>query len=715
MRITLNRIRFKNFLLFGNNIQEVEFKSGLNVIVGKFPGRTSSNKAGKSSFADTISFALYGKVLKNLKQNQLINWRNKKNCVTEIDITKGNDDYTIRRGLKPNFVEVIKNGTPLNYIDKRDIQKQIEDEIFGMNFHTFVNLVYTNINYSISVLKMSAVQKRLFMESLFGLETFTKLSATCVNKINSIDKKIVLLNNETKVNSAVILEHNKHLSELSIDSNKDLVVKLESINEQIKTLNINPIDNVDELLKAERQSISKAKSVYNAVISKLEIYKVKEKHLRELSDKQGSIEGSYTTTKQKIANIEELIESHDTVEDIEKLIGEIKVKQSSLQERLDAINNNIVSTTSMRDVKATDLATLKKDSACPLCRQQLSDYMVFVIIEREIEGYNEELKRYNADMKRVITQIKEQKSKIDAFNVECKVIKDLHTSLSSLNNQLSTIESVRTEKVGNIGNRIISYYRVNNIFTNLKNKYDGIIRQYQSNIDAYNAMLFDHNKNSELLEEKRRIQYHIDYNNEQQEAINVKVAEIQANITKLTEKNKEIKAEIDKLYKLMDYMSFIKDLCKDDKIKQHAISSVIPYLNKKTNEYLSTIGYNFYIELDRWVSCSIRGPGIVDGTYEGLSGGESRSVDISLMMAFHSIARLSAPNYFDFMVLDELLDSSIDSSSIGSILDIIKAKQQEDNLKMFIVTHRQEINNVVEFDNIYSVERDKGYSRVSVI
>ncbi|MCK9371523.1 AAA family ATPase [Candidatus Dojkabacteria bacterium] len=715
MRISLEKIRFRNILLFGNQPQEIDLKSGLNVIIGKFPGRTSSNKAGKSSFTDVISFALYGKVLKNLRLEQLINWRNKKNCLVEIDFTKGKDTYTIKRGLKPSITEVIKNGQTVPFVDKRDIQKQIEDNILGMNFNTFTNLVYTNINYSVPILKMRTPQKRLFMENLFGLETFTKLSAACVNKLSSIDKKINSLNNEIKVNSAVILEHNKHLAELSIDSNKDLTVKLESINEQIKTLNISSIDNIDEMLKAERHKILKARSIYNAVISKLEIYKVKEKHLRELSDKQGSIEGSYTIIKQKISDIEELIESHDTVEDIEKLIGEIKVKQSSLQERLDVINNNIISTTSMRDVKATDLATLKKDSACPLCRQQLSDYMVFVIIEREIEGYNEELKRHNADMKRVITQIKEQKSKLDAFNVECKVIKDLHTSLSSLNNQLATIESVRTEKVGNIGNKIISYYRVNNIFDKLKDEYDGIINQHLSKIEEYNTILSDHNKNSELLEEKRRIQYHIDYNNEQQESINEKISEIKSNTIQLEEKNKEIKDEITKLYKLTDYMSCIKDLCKDDKIKQHAIASIIPYLNKKTNEYLSTIGYNFYIELDKWVSCSIRGPGIVDGTYEGLSGGESRSVDIALMMAFHSIARLSSPNYFDIMILDELLDSSIDSSSIGGILDIIKAKQQEDNLKMFIVTHRQEINNVVEFDNVYQVERDKGYSKVSVL
>jgi DNA repair exonuclease SbcCD ATPase subunit len=283
MRITIEKVRFQNILLFGNNQQEVDLKPGLNVIVGKFPGRTSSNKAGKSSFTDVISFALYGRVLKGLRQEQLINWRNKKKCWVEIDFTKGNDKFTIKRGLKPNVTEVMKNGRPVPFIDKRDIQHQIEDTILGINFNTFANLVYTNINYSVPILKMKSGQKRLFMENLFGLETFTKLNATCMTKLNAIEKKIAKINNEIKVNSAIIGEHNKQLKDLFVDNNSELIERLSTINKELDGFEAVDIDELNSGLDQERERQTKAKNIHNSVSSKLEIYKVKEKHLRELS------------------------------------------------------------------------------------------------------------------------------------------------------------------------------------------------------------------------------------------------------------------------------------------------------------------------------------------------------------------------------------------------------------------------------------------------
>lgn len=714
MRISVEKVRFRNFLLFGNNTQEIELKQGLNIIVGSFPGKTNSNKAGKSSFTDLISFALYGKVLKNLRQDQLVNWRNKRDCWVEIDFTKGKDSYTIKRGLKPNAIEVIKNGVSMPFVGKRDIQHEIEDSIFGINFNTFVNLAYTNINYSTSLLRMKSVQKRQFMENLFGLEMFAKLNSTCMSKLTAISHKIDKINNDIRVNSAIIAENNKHIEELSKDNNTELEKRLTEIDLELSGIEEISISEINDLLVSEHAQLRKLEIIHNAVGSKLEIYKVKEKHLRETSDGRSKIEGSYTSIKRKIKDLTGLIDSHDDIAIIDEKIVSCKEKRESLQDRINKVNNDLVSTDSLRDNKSKDLKLLRNESSCPLCRRAVDDYMIYTIIENEIKAYNEEYKRLIAGMKLLLSQIKDQDAKIGVLEREKKAIKDLKIEVESFKNQLSTIESVRNVSPERLGNKIIAYYRVNNIFTNLKKHYKGLIVECKKTITELTNTLSDYNKNNELLEERRKIKYHIDYNIKQQEDTNNKIIEIRGNIKQLTDKNESLNVETGKMYKLVDYLTYIKDICKDDKIKQYAISSVVPYLNKKTNEYLNSIGYNFYVELDKWIECTIKGPGIHDGSYASLSGGESRAVDIALMMAFHSIARLSAPNYFDVIVLDEIIDSSIDSTTINGVLEIIRTKQREDNLKMFIVTHRQEISNI-EFDNVYKVERNQGYSKVNVL
>jgi DNA repair exonuclease SbcCD ATPase subunit len=715
MRISLDHVKFSNILLFGNSPQEVDLLPGMNVIVGKFPGKTNSNRAGKTSFTDVLSFALYGRVLKSLRQDQIINWRNKKNCLAEISFTKGQEKFSIKRGLKPNRIEVYHNGQPVPFTGARDIQRQIEEDILGISYNTFVNLVYTNINYSVPILKMKSTQKRAFIEGLFNLEMFSKLSAGCINKLNSIDKKVDSLCSKIKINQAVSQEHQRQIKELTahLDTNNELVSRLGRIERQVKNIKSVDIDDVRQKLSRTREVLIKLNDIKGKINTKLGIYKEKEKNLRDASASQGNIEGQYHRASKKIKDFSKMISDHKTTEDLTIDIDKCKEKIQILQERINTLNNHIVSDTSLRDAKLKDLEILKDKSTCPVCRRDIDDYMVFTIIENEISAFNDNCKSYMAEMTLLNAQIEDQNKRKTLLVEEKNAVIDLKKQLKNAEEQLKNIELLRTSGNRNIGTKIVKYYNVNSKLSNVLQNHMNMIEKQKDLVDLYEKEINSYNEYKEIIEERDRLIYQIDYNNSQKEHSTNKIRELQEHLDSLSIENSKLEQEISKIHKLYDYIAFIKDVCKDDNIKQYAISSMIPYLTKKTNEYLAAIGYNFYVEFDRWVDCTIKGPGIYNGSYSSLSGGESRSVDIALMMAFHDIARLSSPNYFDIMVLDELLDSSVDSSSIGGVVDIIKAKQAQDNLKVFMITHRQEISDI-EFDNIYEVERISGFSRVRI-
>ena len=101
--ITFKKVRFKNFLSFGNKFTEINLDTHHNTcIIGK-------NGSGKSSFMDAITYALFNKAYRPINKPQLINSVNEKDCLVEIEFSIGNIDWKVRRGQKPAIFEIYKN------------------------------------------------------------------------------------------------------------------------------------------------------------------------------------------------------------------------------------------------------------------------------------------------------------------------------------------------------------------------------------------------------------------------------------------------------------------------------------------------------------------------------------------------------------------------------------------------------------------------------
>jgi len=83
------------------------------------------------------------------------------------------------------------------------------------------------------------------------------------------------------------------------------------------------------------------------------------------------------------------------------------------------------------------------------------------------------------------------------------------------------------------------------------------------------------------------------------------------------------------------------------------------------------------------------------------------------------IAGLQATTPIDILILDEILDSSIDGYGIKELMDIIKIKQEENGLKVHIISHREEIAKASTdgegkdyFNHYVKVIKEDGFSRL---
>ncbi len=178
------RIRFKNFLSFGNSWTTFKLNSNETILI------TGANGSGKSSLLESIFFAFTGKSYRNITKPKLINNKNKKNLLVELDIEHSGKKFKIRRGLKPNIFEIIKDGVLIDEDSSiRDYQKQLET-ILGIDHKTFKQTIMMSSRHYIPFLELRPSEKREFIEQIFSLKLFSDMNEFLKRKIQNTKQNI---------------------------------------------------------------------------------------------------------------------------------------------------------------------------------------------------------------------------------------------------------------------------------------------------------------------------------------------------------------------------------------------------------------------------------------------------------------------------------------------------------------------------------------------
>jgi DNA repair exonuclease SbcCD ATPase subunit len=112
-RIIYKNLKGQNFLSVGNDQISVDFQSGFNLITGRNidnPDRV--NGIGKSVMAELFYFALFGKTIREIKKDFIINNITKGKGAIELtfDVETEQDvqTYTIKRQVKPSTVTLLR-------------------------------------------------------------------------------------------------------------------------------------------------------------------------------------------------------------------------------------------------------------------------------------------------------------------------------------------------------------------------------------------------------------------------------------------------------------------------------------------------------------------------------------------------------------------------------------------------------------------------------
>ena len=178
----INKLRWKNFTSWGNGLKEMSFSHDgmLNLLCGR-------NGSGKSSIANLIVYMLYGKV-EGFTQSEIPN-RTNKNFEGEIEITAGGKKILIRRGLNPSKFDVVVDGVPVDTAGKANVQKWLEEDVYGIPYNLFHNAVVLSINSFQSFITFTPKDRRNIIDKLFGYEAINVVNAKIKEQIKAYKGK----------------------------------------------------------------------------------------------------------------------------------------------------------------------------------------------------------------------------------------------------------------------------------------------------------------------------------------------------------------------------------------------------------------------------------------------------------------------------------------------------------------------------------------------
>ena len=249
--LCFEKLRYQNLLSTGNQFTEVVLnRSKSTLVVGE-------NGAGKSSFIEALTFALYGRPFRNINKPQLVNAITGKNLIVELEFSIGKKEYMIRRGIKPTVFEVYQSGTMINQnADIREYQDMLEKNILKLNFKSFSQIVVLGSANYVPFMQLAAQQRRGVVEDLLDIQIFSVMNSILKDKITSNKSDLLDIDYKVTLCEQKIDMHQKHVDSMKANNDdliaqKQIKIQEHEIDSSHVNLNIADLLAQAEILNAE--------------------------------------------------------------------------------------------------------------------------------------------------------------------------------------------------------------------------------------------------------------------------------------------------------------------------------------------------------------------------------------------------------------------------------------------------------------------------------
>lgn len=314
----IKNISMKNFLSYGEIPVKIEFdRVSMTVVAG-------SNGRGKSSIIEALIFVLFGKPFRDIKKDLLVNSTNKKNCFVSCElIGKDGNEYLINRGIKPNLLEIYRNGEIVEMqAELKDIQEHLEKYVLGFDYNTFTQTVIISKTKYTPFMRLKTAERRTFVEKLLNIEVLGLMAN--LQKENVSNAKSDLTNAKSDLDSLINVER------VELNSINRLKTIIDDVKERQKQTFDNELKSIDVEIKTIVSDIESLNSQLQLIVID-----------NEVIDKFNKLEKAKTATEVKISSERQNIVKYKKTDDKCPMCNS-PIDISHIQVHIQECENNIV-------------------------------------------------------------------------------------------------------------------------------------------------------------------------------------------------------------------------------------------------------------------------------------------------------------------------------------------------------------------------------------
>ena len=439
--ITLKKLKWDNCFSYGSD-NELDLSSD---IVTQLVG---TNGTGKSSIPLILEEVLFNKNSKGIKKADIPNREVNNGYDISLTFDVVDDQYEIDVVRRANIkVKLYKNGEDISSHTATNTYKTLE-QIIGIDFKTFSQIVYQNTNASLQFLTATDTNRKRFLIDLLQLddyvkyfEVFKELSRTLGGDVSRIQGKIdtiIKWLNDNKLEDTSLLPKLDlpFYSEEDEESLRSLQIEMENISEITKKINQNnlyksQLESIDIGLAKEFLSMNDYEDTSDLKQSLGELTSrasLENKMIKKYTDLQEMDQGRCPTCEQPV--------------DYEFISTQLRnhiSEKNGFVERIDAVKNSI-----SRIEKTNNTFTQMKEMV-----DNYEDLLrsVDMTLANEVPNSNE----LQEKIEKIKGRIRDRKSRVEEIIAENEKRERHNTRLSIIQEQQTDFENQLDELSANIG------------------------------------------------------------------------------------------------------------------------------------------------------------------------------------------------------------------------------------------------------------------------
>ena len=455
--ITLKKLQWDNCFSYGSNNSIDLNDTTLTQLVGK-------NGAGKSSIPLILEEVLFNKNSKGIKKADIQNREYNKGYNITLDFSVEDNKYRIevKRSRGTIKVKLFENNLDISSHTATNTYKTVE-EILGLDFKTFSQLVYQNTTASLQFLTATDANRKKFLVDLFGVDEYTKfyetfrtVAKTVSVKINEIQGRCSTIEKWLEDN---ILETTNILPELNLPkiSEEDekelrsLRLDFENISQKNKKIRENnvykkllaDISPNDFTLKGEEEKgIRSYDDLQSELGANQRIIKDSAKEIAHLSSLKGECPTCHQQVKDTvIQNLKSLsvLKSREAESDVRsleqkieqiKMINSIVTSKRKMQRDFEDLYGRVDKTLPTEPLDANEL-----ESNINLLRSKLNTISKKL---KETIDENSRRQRHNTRIQVILEQTDEFKRQLEELEKDLSEQEKVNTNLEILKRAFST-------------------------------------------------------------------------------------------------------------------------------------------------------------------------------------------------------------------------------------------------------------------------------------